>query len=81
MGFIIAIIVGAFAGWLAGRIMNTNFSFIGNIAVGMIGGFVGNLVLGLIGIEGSGLIGSTIVSVVGACIFISIVRAIQKQGN
>ena len=45
MGFIIAIIVGAFAGWLAGRIMNTNFSFIGNIAVGMIGGFVGNLVL------------------------------------
>ena len=78
MGFIIAIIVGAFAGWLAGRIMHTNFSFIGNIAVGMIGGFVGNLVLGLIGIEGSGLIGSTIVSVVGACIFISIVRAIQK---
>ena len=47
MGFIIAIIVGAFAGWLAGRIMHTNFSFIGNIAVGMIGGFVGNLVLGL----------------------------------
>ena len=78
MGFIVSIIVGGIAGWLAGKIMNTRFSLIGNIAVGVIGGFVGNLVLGLIGITGSGTLGSIIVSVIGACIFISIVRAIVK---
>lgn len=78
MNFIIGIIAGAIAGWLAGKFMHTRFSFIGNIAVGMIGGFVGNLVLGLIGIQGSGFLGGIIVSVIGACIFISIVRAIQK---
>ena len=78
MGFIVSIIVGGIAGWLAGKIMHTRFSLIGNIAVGVIGGFVGNLVLGLIGITGSGTLGSIIVSVIGACIFIFIVRAIVK---
>lgn len=78
MGFIIGIIAGAFSGWLAGQIMKTQFSMLGNIGVGVIGGFVGNLLLSLIGIHGSGFIGNIIVSVIGACAFIAIVRAIKK---
>ena len=42
--------------------------------LGLIGGVVGSVVLGFIGIEGRGLIGGTIVSVVGACILIWISR-------
>ena len=37
MGFVIGIIVGAVSGWLAGQIMNTQFSMLGNIGVGVIG--------------------------------------------
>lgn len=78
MGFIIGIIAGAFSGWLAGQIMHTQFSMLGNIGVGIVGGFVGSLVLSVIGIYSSGIIGNIIVSVIGACIFIAIVRAIKK---
>ena len=78
MGFVIGIIVGAGSGWLAGQIMNTQFSMLGNIGVGVIGGFVGSLLLSVIGIHGSGVIGNIIVSVIGACVFIAIVRAVKK---
>ena len=78
MGFVIGILVGAVSGWLAGQIMNTQFSMLGNIGVGVIGGFVGSLLLSVIGIHGSGIIGNIIVSVIGACVFIAIVRAVKK---
>ncbi len=78
MGLIIWIIVGGLSGWLAGKIMGSNFSLFGNIALGIVGGVVGGFLLGLVGIHGSGTIGNIIVSVVGACILIAIGRAIKK---
>lgn len=78
MGFIVAIVIGGISGWLAGQIMNTQFSLFGNIGIGIVGGFVGSLLLSVIGIHGSGIIGNIIVSVIGACAFIAIVRQIRK---
>ena len=63
-----------FAGWLAGRLMNSDGSWIRNLLLGLAGGVVGSIVLGLIGIKGNGLIGGTLVSVVGACLLIWISR-------
>ena len=37
MSFIISIIVGGIAGWLAGQIMGSRFSVLGNIIIGVIG--------------------------------------------
>ena len=45
MSFIIAIVIGGISGWLAGQIMNTQFSLFGNIGIGIVGGFVGSLLL------------------------------------
>ncbi|MBQ9063988.1 MAG: GlsB/YeaQ/YmgE family stress response membrane protein [Blautia sp.] len=70
MGIIITLITGAIAGWLAGKLMDSEGSMIRNILLGLIGGVVGSIVLGIFGLHGSGLIGGTIVSVVGACILI-----------
>ena len=78
MSIIVALIVGGVSGWLAGQIMNSQFSVLGNIGIGIVGGFVGSLVLSAVGIHGSGMIGNIIVSVIGACIFIAIVRQIKK---
>ena len=78
MSIIVALIVGGISGWLAGQIMNSQFSVLGNIGIGIVGGFVGSLVLSAVGIHGSGMIGNIIVSVIGACIFIAIVRQIKK---
>lgn len=73
-GWILNLILGGLAGWLAGKVMGTEGSVVRNIILGLAGGVVGSIVLGLIGIKGSGMIGGTIVSVVGACILIWLVR-------
>ena len=69
-GFIITLLCGAFAGWFAGRLMNSEGSWLWNLLIGLAGGVVGSIVLGIVGIKGSGIIGGTIVSIVGACILI-----------
>lgn len=56
MGWIIAIIVGGVAGWLASLVMNRDASMgiFWNIVVGIIGSVIGNLIAGpLLGIGGS----------------------------
>ena len=78
MNLVISIIIGGVSGWLAGKLMNSKFSMLGNILIGIAGGFVGGILLGLIGLHGSGLIGSIIVGVVGACALIAAGRALKK---
>ena len=78
MGFIITLLCGAFAGWLAGRLMNSEGSWLRNLILGLVGGVVGSFVLRFVGIRGSGIIGGTIVSVVGACLLIWITRSLGK---
>ena len=73
-GFIWTLFLGGLAGWIAGKLMGSEGGMVRNIILGLIGGVVGSVVLGFIGIEGRGLIGVTIVSVVGACILIWISR-------
>lgn len=78
LGIFASIIIGGVSGWLAGKLMNSKFSTLGNIIIGIVGGFVGGILLGLVGLHGSGLIGRIIVSVVGACALIALGRAIKK---
>lgn len=58
--------------------MNVSSRVIKNILLGIGGGFVGGLVFKLIGFTATGLIGSLIVSVVGACICIWAGRKLFK---
>lgn len=78
MSILISIIIGGVSGWLAGKLMNSKFSLLGNIIIGIVGGFVGGILLGAIGLHGSGLLGNIIVGVVGACALIALGRAIKK---
>ena len=74
---IITLVIGGIAGWIAGKLMDSEGSVIRNIILGLVGGGVGNFVLGLIGIHGSGLIGGSLVSVLGACILIWLFKKIR----
>ena len=86
MGWIIALIVGGIAGWLASMVMNRNASMglLMNIVVGCIGSVIGNLLSGpLFGIRGSvqsfsmtGLI----IAFVGAVVLLAIVNLVQRKG-
>ena len=74
IGLIINLVLGGLAGWIAGNLMHSDGSVLRNVILGLAGGVVGSIVLGMIGIQGRGMIGGTLVSIVGACILIWISR-------
>jgi len=85
MGWIIALIVGGIAGWLASKVMNRDASMgiFWNIVVGCIGSLIGNAVAGpLLGISGSvqefSLTG-LIIAFIGAVILLGIVNMVQRR--
>ena len=83
MGIIAWIIIGALAGWIASMITKTNAQMGGlaNIVVGIIGALVGGFLSNLLGGEGfTGFnIWSLFISVVGAVILLSLVKAFTKS--
>jgi uncharacterized membrane protein YeaQ/YmgE (transglycosylase-associated protein family) len=79
-GIILWLIIGAVAGWLAGKIVEgAGFGLIVDIIVGVVGAFIGGWLAGVLGIDiGGGLIGSLIVAVVGAVILLFALRLIKR---
>ncbi len=85
MGWIIALIVGGIAGWLASIVMNRNASMgiFWNIVVGCVGSVLGNALLGpLLGMRGSVQnfsITGLFIAFVGAVVLLAIVNFIQRR--
>ncbi|MDZ4139312.1 MAG: GlsB/YeaQ/YmgE family stress response membrane protein [Erythrobacter sp.] len=84
MGWIIAIIVGGVAGWLASLVMNRDASMgiFANIVVGCVGSVIGNLIAGpLLGISGSVQefsITGLLIAALGAVVLLGIVNLIRR---
>lgn len=82
MGIITWIIVGAIAGWLAGKVMKgKGFGLVGNIVVGSIGALVGGWLAGAVfnihnAISGFDL-RTIIVAFLGAVIVLYVARIIK----
>jgi uncharacterized membrane protein YeaQ/YmgE (transglycosylase-associated protein family) len=80
-GIIVILIIGLIAGFLAGKIMKGGgFGLIGDIVVGIIGAFIGSwlwMVLKLPAI-GPWWLSAIIVSTVGACILLFLLRLIKR---
>lgn len=83
MGWIVALIVGGVAGWLASMMMNRDGSMglVLNIVVGIIGSVLGNLIMNQFGYGGSIQVFSIqglIVAVIGAVVLLGIVNMVQR---
>ncbi len=80
MDFILFILVGAVAGWLAGTIMKGGgFGFLVNLLVGIAGGFLGGWLFGgLLGFLPE-MIGGLITAVIGACLLLWIISFFKKE--
>lgn len=80
MGILYALLIGAFAGWLAGKIMKGGgFGVLINIILGIVGGAVGNWLFGVLGIHvGSGVIGDLITGVIGAVAVLFVAGLFKK---
>lgn len=75
-----AIVVGLIAGWLAGQVMKGGgYGILVDIILGILGGIVGSWLFTSLGFwPGGGMIGSIIVSFVGAVILVAISRALKR---
>jgi uncharacterized membrane protein YeaQ/YmgE (transglycosylase-associated protein family)/CRP-like cAMP-binding protein len=80
MGFLVWILVGLVAGWLAGQVMKGGgYGVLVDIILGIVGGLLGGWLFGFLGIwRGGGMIGSVIVAFIGAVILIWITRLLKR---
>ncbi len=74
-----ALVIGAIAGWLAGKLMKGGgFGLFGNIVVGVVGAVIGQFVFGFFNITASGIIGTIVIATVGAAILLFVVGLVKK---
>jgi uncharacterized membrane protein YeaQ/YmgE (transglycosylase-associated protein family) len=79
-GFILWIIVGLIAGWLAGLFMRgSGYGIVLDIVLGLIGALVGGFLFSFFVQGQSGFWGSVGIAFVGACILIAISRAFSPR--
>jgi uncharacterized membrane protein YeaQ/YmgE (transglycosylase-associated protein family) len=80
-GFIVWIIVGAIAGFLASKVLTgKGMGLIWDIVVGILGGFLGGWLAGLVGIAATNILLDIVVAFVGAVILLVIFRALTHRG-
>jgi uncharacterized membrane protein YeaQ/YmgE (transglycosylase-associated protein family) len=79
-GIIAWLVIGAVAGWLAGKVVEGGgFGLIVDIIVGIIGAVIGGYLAGALGIAvGGGLFSSIVVAVIGAVILLAVLRLINR---
>lgn len=79
MNFIIWIISGIIAGWLAGLIVKgKGFGLIGDLVVGLVGGLIGGWLAGLVGIQATNWLGNVLVAALGGVVLVLIVRLVRR---
>ena len=78
--FIIWIIVGAIAGWLAGMVVKGGgFGLIGDIVVGIVGAVIAGWLLPQLHIViGSGFVAAVIDAFIGAVILLVIIKLVKR---
>ena len=77
MGFIVALIVGGFAGYLATLITNSSMGILGNIIVGFLGGVIANLVVGGVSLSDPTL-SSFLLTILGSIVLLIAVNIITN---
>ena len=77
---IYSILVGLIAGWLAGQVMRGGgYGVLMDIVLGLLGGLIGGWVFGALGVwPAGGIVGSIVVSFVGAVILVALTRVLRR---
>jgi uncharacterized membrane protein YeaQ/YmgE (transglycosylase-associated protein family) len=80
IGFIVWIIVGGIAGFLASKVLTgKGMGLIWDIVVGILGAFVGGWLAGLAGVQVTNLLIEVIVAFVGALILLVLFRFLTHR--
>ena len=80
-GWIMTILIGGLAGWIAEKVMKAEHGLLVNISLGVLGALSLNaLLINLTGSAFGGFIGQLVTAVIGACILIFGYRAVKSRG-
>jgi len=77
VGWVLAIILGALAGWIAEKAMHANMGLLMNIVLGIVGAAIASAILSYFGIALGGWVGYLVCGFIGAVLLIWIVRVIR----
>ena len=73
------LIIGALAGWLAGRIVTGyGFGLIGNIVIGILGACVGGLILPRLGLFPVSTFGDFVAATIGAIVLLVVIGLVKR---
>ncbi len=79
-GWIMTIVIGGLAGWIAEKVMKADHGLVTNILLGIAGAVILNAILiGLLGSTLGGFIGQLVVAIIGACVLIYGWRMIRSR--
>jgi uncharacterized membrane protein YeaQ/YmgE (transglycosylase-associated protein family) len=82
MAIIVALAIGAVAGWLAGvLVVGSGFGLVGNILLGIAGAFMAALLFPRLGLGltlGGGIVGAIVTSALGAAILLLVVNLLKR---
>jgi uncharacterized membrane protein YeaQ/YmgE (transglycosylase-associated protein family) len=75
------LVIGAIAGWFAGLVMKGGYGIVGDVLVGILGGVVGVwLLVFIVPVDQrSGLVGTIVVAVIGAALFVGLARLLTRR--
>ncbi|SFL67750.1 GlsB/YeaQ/YmgE family stress response membrane protein [Pelosinus propionicus] len=74
------LVVGIVSGWLAGVVSRGGgFGLWGDLITGIIGAYVGGFLFNMMGISAYGMIGSIVVSTIGAVVFLWVLRMFTRN--
>lgn len=80
---LIILLIGAIAGWLAGKIVQgTGFGLVGDILIGIVGAFIASWLFPQLGLHlGAGIVAEIIAATIGAVLLLVIVRLVRRGGR
>ena len=82
IGFIVWLIVGAIAGFLASKVLTgKGMGLLWDIVVGILGAFLGGFLASLVGISAGNIFIEIVIAFVGAIILLVVFRALTSRGR
>ena len=82
IGFIVWLIVGAIAGFLASKVLTgKGMGLLWDIVVGILGAFLGGFLASLVGISAGNILIEIVIAFVGAIILLVVFRALTSRGR
>ena len=77
--FLVWIISGIVAGWLAGVVARgRGFGLVGDLVIGLLGGLIGGWLAGLVGITATSWLGEIAVAALGGVVLVAVVRTLRR---